>query len=189
MSPRFLQACQSLQSAEKACWDILLREHPDAGVYSEELLNAAMDRTLEQLWSLLSAGPVRERLQEVRTTPPPLPTDQECALTTHLPYFNAGERALELIADELARSDPAFGGPTHQRQRAELCAAFHALVQCQLEAICDHCQHAGECRYGDWKSVAGLPAAAEPAPESSSARNGRSAAPARRARRRRRTAP
>lgn len=157
MSPRFLQACQSLQSAEKACWDILLREQPDAEMFPDDLVSVAMDKTLDQLWSLLRSGPARKRLHEVSTQPPLLPSGKECALTTHLPYFNAGERALELIAGEVARLEPALAGPKFAGAREELIAAFNVLVQCQLEVICSSCDLSGECRYGDLRAMAGLP--------------------------------
>lgn len=164
MTPRFLEACQSLQPAEKACWDILLRELPDASTIAHETLDTAMDQTLDQLWSLLREGPVETGLQSATEQPPPLPTDLECALTTHLPYFNAGERALELIAGEVMQTDPALKAPRHCRDREELCSAYNVLVQCQLEAICRKCGLAGQCRYGDLRAVARLPSAGSEPP-------------------------
>lgn len=157
MRPRFLEACQSFQSAEKACWEILLRELPDGESFSLESLNAAMDHTLEQLWALLQTGSVTDRLKAARTNPSPLPTDRECGLTSYLPYFNAGERALELVAGEVERTYPELASAECHRERDELCSAFSVLVQCQLEAVCSQCKLAGQCRYSDFKAVAELP--------------------------------
>lgn len=157
MRPRFLEACQSFQSAEKACWEILLRELPDGGSLSLESLNEAMDHTLGQLWALLATGSIAERLRATQANPTPLPTQQECGLTSYLPYFNAGERALELVAAEVERTYPELASPECSRERDELGSAFSVLVQCQLEAICSQCQLAGRCRYSDFRAVAELP--------------------------------
>lgn len=177
MTPRFLEACQSLQPAEKATWDLLLRELPDAETLSPEVLNSAMDQTLDQLWSLLRDGPVEAGLQQATSAPPPLPADNECALTTHLPYFNAGERALELVAGEVLETDPPKTRRSDLRDCDELCAAFNVLVQCQLEAICRRCGRAAECRYGDLRAVARLPSR-HPFELSPEAGDGRASQPA-----------
>jgi hypothetical protein len=167
MRPRFLEACQSFQSAEKACWEILLRELPDGDSFSLETLSDAMDHTLEQLWAILATDSIKERLRELSTNPSPLPTRQECGLASYLPYFNAGERALELIAAEVERTYPDLSSPECNRERDELCSAFSVLVQCQLQAICSRCPLGGQCRYSDFKAVAELPRTpmeTEPAP-------------------------
>jgi hypothetical protein len=147
MSPRFLQACEAFQPAEKACWEILLREHPDAAELSEPALNAAMNRTLAQLWSLLRIGSLNQRLAAAQSCSAPLPLAEPCALATHLPFFSAGERALDLIAQELERTHPEFLARRRASEREELRSVFHLLVHCQVHALCGRCAHTGECRF------------------------------------------
>jgi hypothetical protein len=193
MNPRVVEACQSLQSAQKACWEILLRELPETESLSQDVLSAAMDQTLEQFWALARTRLVTERLREAGKNPPPLkPAQGECELSALLPYFKAGERALKLIVDEVARTHPAAARRGDFSD--ELRAAFHVLVQCQLETICGQCRRSGQCRYGSLTELASLaddrilPAAARSeAPEAASTvkRNRRILTPAIGPRRRR----
>lgn len=142
-----------------------------------------MDQTLDQLWSLLRDGPAEAGLQQATSAPPPLPAGGECLLTTHLPYFNAGERALELVAGEVLETEPPKTRRAHWRDCDELCAAFNVLVQCQLEALCRRCGRAAECRYGDLRAVAKLPSR-HPFAMSPEAGDGHAAQPARSRKRR-----
>lgn len=167
MNPRFLQACEACQSAEKACWEILMRELPEADRIPAEALGAAMDRALTQLWQVLHEGTEESRLAVARTELPVLRPGERCPLQAHLPYFNAGQRALELVAGEIERMDPEFQDVRGRLEREELVAAFDLLVQCQLEALCSRCDRAGSCEYSDRRV---LPTSRGPTPAKPAAR-------------------
>jgi hypothetical protein len=153
MNPRFLQACESCQSAEKACWEILMRELPGAERIPANVLETAMDRALTQLWRVLHEETAERRLAAARAELPVVRPDERCSLAAHLPYFNAGQRALELVASEVERMEPEFQELDAQVQREELVAAFDLLVQCQLEALCQACARAGTCEYSDRRNL------------------------------------
>jgi hypothetical protein len=153
MNPRFLQACESCQSAEKACWEILMRELPGAERIPREVLEQAMDRALTQLWRVLHEETAESRLAAARAELPVVRPGERCALAAHLPYFNAGQRALELVAGEVERMEPELQDLDTQVQREELVAAFDLLVQCQLEALCQACARAGTCEYSDRRNL------------------------------------
>ncbi len=165
MCPRFLREFEAFKSAEKACWDILLRDLPEAAPMPQPVIDAAMDRTLEQLWRVLDETSTEGRLAAAQVLPPPLPGKRECGLEAHLPYFNAGLRALELIAQEVEREHAPQTGQAPGADCDELLFAFELLVQCQLEELCRTCRRAGECRYGDARKCpraqAGLPTGVE----------------------------
>jgi|GEM_PF-4568546 hypothetical protein len=146
MSPGVLAAYQEFQPAEKACWEILLREHEVGRRIPSDVLNRAMDQTLEQLWALLGRGTrateasVREMV-EIR-----LPGTEEgaCAFETYLPYFASGEEALELVGKEIEWLSPRVRG----EGREELRLAFDLLVQCQLQRLCGACALSVNCPHG-----------------------------------------
>lgn len=148
MSPRQLQACEIFQPAEKACWEILLREYPNLHDISLPVLDAAMDRTLQQLWSILGTDSIEDWLR-AQDNIPPLSSNYGCALNVLLPYFDSGRRALELISHELGETEPVMPEDERARLVSELCSAFKLLVHWQLQGSCSQCHQAGLCRFGD----------------------------------------
>jgi len=156
ITPRFLSACESLQPAEKACWEILLRERESGEKIPGDVLNTAMDKTLAQLWSLLRAGSVKKWLATSQSLPRLSQAERECALTLLLPYFETGRRALELISKELGELHPDLTAEERARMSHDLHFAFHVLVQCQLQSICGDCKHSGACDYGDRRKAFGV---------------------------------
>jgi len=153
MSPRFLQICETLQPAEKACWEILLHQRAGTEKIPHNSLSTAMDQTLAQLWSLLRAGSVRKWLRENQPLRPLARSGRRCALILFLPYFEAGRRALELIAKEIGESHPELSPRERARQWRDLHFAFDVLVQWQLQAVCGGCRHGKTCEFGDRKIV------------------------------------
>lgn len=164
MTPRFLTACEAFQPAEKACWEILLRERLKVGSVPAAELEAAMERTLTQLWSLLRARSVEEWMNRTPAEPPPGWLPKECGLEMMLAYFGTGQRALDLI---LAEIEPGFHGQTEEERaerRVELGLAFNVLVQRGLDAMCGDCVRNRSCTLnGRRKADAALPAAGSPA--------------------------
>ncbi len=145
MSPTALEAYREFESAEKACWEVLLREHEIGRQIPSEALNEAMDRTLAELWMLLGRGAVLQ--EEVKGMPAiklPVATTGDCAFLRFLPYFSSGEEALELVGKELKVLYPKMGDAAGE----ELRLAWDVMVQCQLQRLCAECAHVGECPYG-----------------------------------------
>lgn len=168
MSPRFLQACESFQPAGKACWEILLRELPGTEHLLGPALDRAMDQVLEQLWRILRESTPENQVRAAKDVLPPVVSAADCPLRVHLPYFNAGLQALELIARELEFTHPEFR-KLSEPARDQLAAAFDLLVQCQLQALCSPCEHSGACQYGDHRRLPPAPlsaAADRPLPQS-----------------------
>ncbi|HWA86468.1 MAG TPA: hypothetical protein VG710_09615, partial [Opitutus sp.] len=106
MTPKFVAACEVFKPAEKACWEILFRERPDAAGIPAVSLDYAMERTLAQLWSLLRAKSVDHWMKTTRAEPllPWLPAG--CGLEQLLAFFGSGQRALELMLVEIEREFP-----------------------------------------------------------------------------------
>jgi hypothetical protein len=136
------------QPAEKACWEILLREYPDFRDVSQAALDSSMEKTLQQLWAVLTVEPVEEwlRTQDNET---PLSARGDCALNALLPFFNTGQHALELVGKELSESCPEISEGDRGRVTAEISAAFKLLVHWQLQGACSRCHQAPQCRFGD----------------------------------------
>ncbi len=152
MSPRDLQACETFQPAEKACWEILLREYPDFKHIDLAALDAAMNKTLRQLWAVLAAGSMEAWLKELDNSPP-FATRGDCALNGLLPYFNTGQRALELIVKEFGEAYPELAESERLRMADELSAGFKLLVHWQLQGSCSRCPQAKQCRFGDTRDL------------------------------------
>lgn len=158
MSPRFLRACQTFQPAEKACWEILLREEAEGREIPPAVLDEAMDRTLTQLWSLLRTSSVATWLKEAQSLAPLLPHHEKCGLPTLLTYFNAGQRALELIAKELDGPRALVDPVQQEKECSDLQFAFTVLVQCHLQNLCGDCKQGAQCSFSDsrgsWRRAA-----------------------------------
>jgi len=143
------------QPAEKACWEILLREYPDFQHVAPAVLDEAMTKTLRQLWAVLSADTFESWLKE-QDDKPPFATRGDCALNALLPYFNTGRRALELIINEFGDAFPELTESERLRMGDELSAGFKVLLHWQLEGSCSRCPQSEGCRFGGTRD---LPAA------------------------------
>lgn len=144
MSPRDLQACEMFQPAEKACWEILLRDYPDYLNVPPDLLATAMEETLNQLWAILRASSAEDWLK-TQGNRLPLSPPGDCAMRGLMPYFTTGRHALELIAQEFGEILPNLSEPERERTIGELAAAYNVLVHRQLQACCDQCLAASRC--------------------------------------------
>jgi len=169
VTPKFLTACEAFQPAEKACWEILLRDQPGAQEIPQVAVNRAIDRSLHQLWSLLRTQSVAEWLRR----PPPGPAltwlPKECGLKAVLDYFGAGQRAIELIVREVEKTHHGLTEERRAEYAMQLRLAFNVLVQRELNALCGDCMRNGRC------TLSGRPPAAQPpsAPAARSARRRR----------------
>lgn len=146
MTPRFLHACQTFQPAEKACWEILLREEKTTAPIPARELDRAMDRTLEQLWSLLQSSSVETWIAEAKALAPLLPRAKDCGLPAMLAYFDAGRRALELITKELS-AEQKTDAVAQAKENGDLQFAFSVLVQHHLQTLCGTCGRDAQCPF------------------------------------------
>lgn len=144
MTPVALAAYQAFQPAEKACWEVLLREHEVGREIPTEMLEVAMNRTLARLWDLLRRGTVQLEGGGGEAEAVVLPVRGTCALETFLPYFSSGEGALELIGKEL---QIVYRGMV-AADREELRLAWEIVVQCELQRLCAVCAQKAECPWG-----------------------------------------
>jgi hypothetical protein len=145
VTPKFLTAGEAFQPAEKACWEILLREKAGGDELPAAAAHRAIERSLRQLWSLLRAPSVEEWLRH----PPPAPAltwlPKPCGLEGLLNYFGAGQRALQLIVAEIDKTHPEFSAEQRERHAMQLRLAFNILVQRELDGLCGDCARQGRC--------------------------------------------
>lgn len=150
------------EPAEKSCWRTLLSEQPEVSPSSTGMWTLAIEETLHQLWTILHEKSVERGLHAARLKPMQLGSATTCALDGLLPFFHAGQRSLNLIADEIETTVPDATRPEARVAMEELRAAFDLLVQWQLQSGCAHCAHALEC----WRSGArNLGCGSQPAQE------------------------
>lgn len=145
MTPKFLTTCEAFQPAERACWEILLREHAAPHHMPVGDLQRAIGRSLTQLWSLLRAGSVAEWLRHTPPGPALTWLPKNCGLEELLRYFGAGQHALELIMGEVERTFPGLTGEQRERNAVQLKLAFSVLVQRELEILCGKCTRCETC--------------------------------------------
>ena len=157
VTPKFLTTCEAFQPAEKACWEILLRDLPGAQDLPHAAVIRAIDRSLHQLWSLLRAQSVEEWLQH----PPPGPAliwlPKECGLKSLLDYFGAGQRALQLIVQEVEHTHPGLSEERRAEHAMRLKLAFNVLVQRELNVLCGECVRNGRCTLSGHRPTATPP--------------------------------
>jgi hypothetical protein len=145
VTPNFVAVCEVFQPAEKACWEILLRARPDAARIPAAALQGAMERTLEQLWSLLRARSVDEWMRGTPAGPLPPWLPSGCALEQLLAFFGSGQRAVELTMAEIERKFPHSTSEQRTRRLIELRLAFNVLVQRGLDRLCGDCPEHERC--------------------------------------------
>ena len=151
MSPKVLEAYQRFQPAEKACWEILLRESRIGRQISAQQLSVAIDQTLAQLWRLAAcqAAATEDWVREIPGISLSASEANACAFEIFLPYFSSGEQALELVGKELEWLNPNV----RAEEREELRRAFDVLVQCQLQRLCATCAQSAQCPHGGPRSL------------------------------------
>lgn len=145
MTPKLLQACEFFQPAERACWEVLLREAGMPPAMSADAMRHAIARALQQLWSLLATRQLERWLEENPQPQEPLVPTTGCGVRPVLDFFASGERALALILREIGATQgglpPAESGRLHE----EIGQAFDILVHRELEAVCGDCRHDPVC--------------------------------------------
>ena len=170
MTPKFLTACEAFQPAEKACWEILLRDIPGAQNLPHAAVARAIDRSLQQLWSLLRAQSVESWRQHPPTGPALTWLPKDCGLKPVLDYFGSGQRALDLIVREIEHSHHGLTEERRADYALQVKLAFGVLVQRELHLLC------GDCARHDRCSLSGRPRGTMPA-KAATARRSRRARP------------
>lgn len=159
VTPKFVTVCELFQPAEKACWEILFRERPDAARIPPVALDYAMERTLSHLWSLLRAHSVDQWMKETPAEPLLPWLSAGCGLEQLLAFFGSGQHAIELTMAEIEREFPRSSGDQRTQRLIELRLAFNVLVQRGLDGLCgdcaefERCTLSGEHRFGTGAAV------------------------------------
>lgn len=105
----------------------------------------AIDRTLNQLWSLLRSGSVETWLQNRPPGPALTWLSKECGLKALLDYFGSGQRALQLIVHQVELVHPGLSDARRDEYALQLQLAFTILVQIELDVLCGDCIRNGRC--------------------------------------------